>query len=93
MACITVTVTALPANMVAGTYSVTPLTVQVGGSFTASQIINNTGGSSGTATVTFSAGGTPVVQTFAIAAGGTHTFTQTFTASTAGTVSVCSTLS
>ena len=92
MACITITVADLPDNMVAGAYSVTPTNVYVGDSFTASQVVNNTGGTSGTATVLFDAGGVQQTKTAVIPAGGTATLTATYTASTEGSVSVCSTL-
>jgi hypothetical protein len=89
MACITITVAAMPANMVAGAFDVNPKTLQVGTTFTATQVVSNTGGSDGVATVNFTAGGVVQTKTATIPAGGTTTISATYTSSTPGSLVVC----
>jgi hypothetical protein len=91
--CVITYTVVLPPNMVAGSFDVQPRTVQVNGTITATQVVNNTGGSSGTTTVTFTAGDLMQIKTATIAAGGTATLSATWVVASAGTLSVCATLS
>jgi len=97
MACIPITVTALPSLIVAEAFDVNPKTLQVGNTFVATQVVRNTGGSSGIAIVDFREGGATgtIIDTkqVTVPAGASVTVTSiTFIADTVGTTSICATL-